>query len=169
MKQYFAIILTENISDTPEQYLIRDNAGGLFISLCPRNGNTPEQRYALIRRQDDYLMVSLDRILWIEASGSYSIVRLADGRSLTVSFNLSVIKKALPTDDFIRIHRSYIINLKHVESMIGNSLRIGGKLLPIDSLRLSNAFPCQGGYVYFYTVGSQASPGDCRMSGYTLL
>ncbi len=131
MKQYFAIILTENISDTPEQYLIRDNAGGLFISLCPRNGNTPEQRYALIRRQDDYLMVSLDRILWIEASGSYSIVRLADGRSLTVSFNLSVIKKALPTDDFIRIHRSYIINLKHVESMIGNSLRIGGKLLPI--------------------------------------
>lgn len=105
MKQYFAIILTENISDTPEQYLIRDNAGGLFISLCPRNGNTPEQRYALIRRQDDYLMVSLDRILWIEASGSYSIVRLADGRSLTVSFNLSVIKKALPTDDFIRIHR----------------------------------------------------------------
>lgn len=125
MKQYFAIILTENISDTSEQYLIRDNAGGLFISLCPRNGNTPEQRYALIRRQDDYLMVSLDRILWIEASGSYSMVRLADGRSLTV------IKKALPTDDFIRIHRSYIINLKHVESMIGNSLRIGGKLLPI--------------------------------------
>lgn len=38
-----------------------------------------------------------------------------------------------------------------------------------NSLRLSNAFPCQGGYVYFYTVGSQASPGDCRMSGYTLL
>ena len=131
MKQYFAIILTENISDTSEQYLIRDNAGGLFISLCPRNGNTPEQRYALIRRQDDYLMVSLDRILWIEASESYSMVRLADGRSLTVSFNLSIIKKALPTDDFIRIHRSYIINLKHVESMIGNSLRIGGKLLPI--------------------------------------
>lgn len=50
---------------------------------------------------------------------------------MVISFNLATIEKELPNVDFLRIHRSYIINLKHVISLIGNSLNIEGKLITI--------------------------------------
>ncbi len=50
---------------------------------------------------------------------------------MLVSFHLAVIEKNLPSNDFVRIHRSYIVNLKHVTSLVGNSLNIHGKLLTI--------------------------------------
>lgn len=50
---------------------------------------------------------------------------------MVLSFHLAIIEKELPVSDFMRIHRSYIVNLKHVVSLIGNSLNINGKLLTI--------------------------------------
>jgi hypothetical protein len=37
--------------------------------------------------------------MFLEVNGSYSIIHLADGRNLTISFNLSVIHKELPNRD----------------------------------------------------------------------
>lgn len=50
---------------------------------------------------------------------------------MTVSFNLAVIKKELPANDFVQIHRSYVVNLEHVDYMAGNSLKVGDRLLSI--------------------------------------
>ena len=50
---------------------------------------------------------------------------------MTLSFHLAVIEKQLPETDFIRIHRSYLVNLKHVTALVGNSLKIGEQFLVI--------------------------------------
>ncbi|MEG0468091.1 MAG: LytTR family DNA-binding domain-containing protein, partial [Mucinivorans sp.] len=80
---------------------------------------------------NDYLKISLDELVWIEAAGSYSILHLLGGKSMTLSFNLAVIEKKLPQTEFMRIHRSYIVNLQHITSLIGNSLKLGTQLLII--------------------------------------
>ena len=71
--------------------------------------------------------MAVDEIQWIEAAGSYSRIHLTGGRSLVISFNFASVRRKLPESDFIRIHRSRIVNLRHVETLVGNSLKIGNE------------------------------------------
>ena len=117
----------------------------LRLCLCPPDGEErhvnetcSERKYVFIWRQNDYLKAAVDEIQWIEAAGSYSRaagsysrIHLTGGRSLVISFNLASVRRKLPESDFIRIHRSRIVNLRHVETLVGNRLKIGNELLAI--------------------------------------
>lgn len=39
---------------------------------------------------------------------------------------------ALPADQFLQTHRSYLVNLKMIDAIDGNQVRIGEKLLPVS-------------------------------------
>ena len=39
----------------------------------------------------------------------------------------------LPDDDFVRTHRSYIVNLDKIEALEDNSLLIGDKYIPVGA------------------------------------
>ncbi len=134
-KQILVVILPEHLEELPVKVI--KGAGNRHLVLSAEQDENisvsarDERRYAFIWQQNDYLKVALDDILWIEASGSYSVFHLSGGKATTVSFHLASILKKLPQTDFMRIHRSYIVNMKHVVSLIGNSLRIGGQLLVV--------------------------------------
>lgn len=60
---------------------------------------------------------NLDEIEYIEASGSYAIIHLINGKARTISKNLKYFNQTLDGQaDFIRVHRSYIIHLNHMKS-----------------------------------------------------
>lgn len=134
-KQSLVIVLPEHLEELPVQ-IIR-GAGYRHLVLCvEQEGNisypaTCEKKYAFIWQKNDYLKVALNDILWIEAAGSYSIFHMAGGKTTMISFHLAVIEKKLPQTDFTRIHRSYIVNLRHVISLVGNSLKVGDRLLSV--------------------------------------
>lgn len=136
-KQCLIISLPAHLADLPIQ-IVRGSGQGLVCSVQRMDEENnieysvgEDKKYIFIWRQNDYLKLTLDEILWIEAEGSYSRVYLTGNRNMVISFNLAVIEKDLPGSDFIRIHRSYIINLHHVNSLMGNSFIIEGKLLTI--------------------------------------
>lgn len=85
------------------------------------------QKYAFVWNGQCNLKVAFDDILWVEASGSYSILHLRNGHPMTVSFNLSYVEGRIPSADFVRIHRSFIVNMRHVRSLSGNCVRIGDR------------------------------------------
>ena len=64
--------------------------------------------------QAGILFVSLDDIVYAEASDNYSRLVLTDGRSLIVSKTLKDVQDVLEESHFLRVHRQYIINLNHV-------------------------------------------------------
>ena len=82
------------------------------------NETCPERKYVFIWRQNDYLKAAVDEIQWIEAAGSYSRIHLTGGRILVISFNLASVRRKLPESDFIRIHRSRIVNLRSSDANI---------------------------------------------------
>ncbi len=137
-KQCLIISLPAHLADLPIQIVRGSGHKGLVCSIQQMDEENnieysvgEDKKYIFIWRQNDYLKLTLEEILWIEAEGSYSRVYLTGNRNMIISFNLAIIEKDLPGNDFIRIHRSYIINLHHVNSLIGNSLSIEGKLLTI--------------------------------------
>ena len=132
--QQLVIVLPESSEELPIRIVRGSRSMELRLRLCPLDGEErhvnetcPERKYVFIWRQNDYLKTAVDEIQWIEAAGSYSRIHLTGGRILVISFNLASVRRKLPESDFIRIHRSRIVNLRHVETLVGNSLKIGRK------------------------------------------
>jgi two-component system LytT family response regulator len=61
---------------------------------------------------DGVLFIKTDEIVRMEASGSYAVIYLADGKKITSTKNLKDFETVLPEGIFFRVHHSWIINLK---------------------------------------------------------
>ena len=73
-------------------------------------------------------------IVWIEADRCYTIFHLLDGRKKMMTGNLIVVLRQLCTNgcvDFLRIHKSYAVNINYVNSKFGNRIRVGKTNLTI--------------------------------------
>ena len=142
-KRCLILMLPEELSDLPVK-IVRGHDSEIMLfnpvdedcqyqdaSRHPFYTDTSSRRYAFVWCQEDYMKISLDEIVCIEAERSYSVIRLTGNRNMTVSYNLSLISKDLPASEFIRIHRSYIINIKYVDGLSGNCLVVAGRMLSI--------------------------------------
>lgn len=87
----------------------------------------------------DHIMLKADKkmyrtpfadILYCEALGDYVKVHLAD-KTLIVTTTMKGILADLPHDQFIRTHKSYIINKTKFDYIEGNQIRIGEHMIAI--------------------------------------
>ncbi|MBI1304975.1 MAG: response regulator [Bacteroidetes bacterium] len=70
-------------------------------------------------------------ILFIENVGDYAkVVTTSD--PLIVHATMRNLEERLPATTFMRIHRSYIVNLLHIRDIEQNSIQVGGKLIPVS-------------------------------------
>lgn len=67
-----------------------------------------------IRADHKTSLVKYSNIVFLESVGEYVRINLADGTKMVTLFRLKNMESALPSDRFMRVHRSYIINLEHV-------------------------------------------------------
>lgn len=76
--------------------------------------------------------INLNSILWIEAYGDY--VKLnTDQKMLMVLSTLKALESRLPDSQFVRVHRSFIVNIKRIDNIDPSNLQIGTKVIPISS------------------------------------
>jgi two-component system LytT family response regulator len=59
-------------------------------------------------------LVKLANILYLESAGEYVRLHLADGTKLVTLFRLKNMESSLQSSQFMRVHRSYIVNLSHI-------------------------------------------------------
>ncbi len=76
------------------------------------------------------LGLDLDEIIMVEAMADY--VRIyTEGKRYTVYSSMKGVVSKLPEDSFMRVHRSYIVNLSKIDSIEDNTVVIGGNLVPV--------------------------------------
>lgn len=71
-------------------------------------------KISLPMQNGDFIIVDIDDILYCEADGSYTNFYTADNKVYTTSNNLKKVESILMQASFFRIHRSTLLNLKHV-------------------------------------------------------
>lgn len=77
------------------------------------------------------LKVYVSKIKWIEAYGDY-IKIVTDDESHLVLSTMKNFEKELPANKFIRVHKSYIINLDRVEKFNSKFAEIGTTKIPLS-------------------------------------
>ena len=68
----------------------------------------------------------MDDIIYIEGLKDYVIIRMNEGRVITLQ-TMKSLEAKLPQDKFMRIHRSYIVGLNQIQAVIGNMVEITEK------------------------------------------
>ncbi len=85
-----------------------------------------------IRQNDFFRKILFCEIKWIEASRSYCYLHTIKHNKLIVTCPMAEVKKKLPPDLFIQIHRSYIINKRCVNKFVGNAVYIDEESFPVS-------------------------------------
>ncbi|MEM9547900.1 MAG: LytTR family DNA-binding domain-containing protein [Bacteroidota bacterium] len=86
--------------------------------------------YLFIKANREYHKVFFNDILSVEAIKNHIRIRLSD-KSLISLMTLSEFESKVPEDKFARVHRSYLVNLKAVNSYSSQSLDVHGQRIPI--------------------------------------
>jgi len=78
--------------------------------------------------------ILFDHVLYIKAERNYCRI-ITESKEYLLSMPMKSLEGELPPDLFQRIHRSYIVNLKHVDEIDNQVVRLGS-----HSLTISQAF-----------------------------
>ncbi len=93
-----------------------------------------EGNYIYINSNQQKKKVFLDHLKWIEAMGDYIKLETYDESYIVLS-TMKAFLKTLPENQFIRIHKSYIINVTKVDNWSSNKVEISGIKLPMSRNR----------------------------------
>jgi two-component system LytT family response regulator len=92
----------------------KDEHSETLIYNLERRGRPGEMRLCLPTLKG-FLVVKLQEIIYCEAERSYTIFHLEDGKHITVSKPLLEYDALLNDTTFLRVHKSFLINLMHVK------------------------------------------------------
>lgn len=124
-----------------------DKACSLFELIKLRDGKTAGVEYEAVAPEtetdEDYISVKADYkvtlvrhadIIYLESVGEYVRLHLTNGSTITTLFRLKNMESLLPERKFMRIHRSYIINLSHLTSFTRGKVYLScGDDLPVGA------------------------------------
>lgn len=120
-----AIELALSRMETPDQFAEK-----------PADGGEAEKPFLwvdriFVRQKEKMIRVMIEDILYIEADRNYSRI-FTRGREYLLAITLKTIEEKLPPNSFLRIHRTYIINIAHVEEVTDKAVIIEKATIPLS-------------------------------------
>lgn len=93
-------------------------------------GKPAEEQTLYLKSGYRNVRVSTDAILYMESLKDYMKIHTAT-ETVVTKYKISEMEAALKAGPFLRIHRSYIVNLKHLTAYTASQVEVGGIELPI--------------------------------------
>lgn len=83
--------------------------------------------------RDSYAIkrIKTDDILYLEANGNYVDIYMNANQMYSIHAKIAALEQKLPASMFLKIHRSYIVNLSKVDVIEGKTMIVDGKIIPI--------------------------------------
>lgn len=94
---------------------VQEKLAGLDTSEFKRKP-TLSKEFIYIKSNSKLIKVQNNNILFIEALKDYVIIHTKDEK-FTIHSTMKEIEKKLPSETFMRVHRSFILNLKKIKSI----------------------------------------------------
>lgn len=112
-------------------------------SSLPPQTEAPQSSLFLKSDKKVY-QVQYQDIVYLESWGSYIKFHLTD-QVIVILDRLSNYEKSLPKNGFVRIHKSYIVNIQKIQVIEGNTLKVNQLELPIGNVYKKNLKEIIGG------------------------
>jgi len=90
------------------------------------------QKDIFVKSDSRIVKINLEEIFYVEALADYVIFITEKGKFI-VHYTMKGVEKRLPSSFFSRVHRSFIINLRRIESLEDFTVVINKKKIPIGA------------------------------------
>jgi len=104
----------------------------LALTNEPEKMMDNSEQTVFIKSGSEFHQVSIKNILYIESEGNY-VTFYTTKRAILARYKISEVIALLPNQYFTRVHRSYIVAVKHIETIKKHCVVIHGKEIPISS------------------------------------
>ena len=119
-------------------YLLKPFSFARFLKSCNkafelynyRNAAEPAD-YLFVKDGYEQLKINYDEILFLEAAGNYVTFILKDKKVMSRS-TFSELINLLPSDKFIRVHRSYVVSVDKIDKLERHQLTINKITIPMS-------------------------------------
>jgi len=122
-------------------YLLKPFSLARFIKACNKAQDLMQLRGQTSTHQKDHIFlktgyeqvrVQLNDILYMEAAGNYITFAL-EGKKLLSRMTIGELSETLPSDRFIRVHRSYIVAKDKIDKIERHQVSIRGNEIPVGA------------------------------------
>ncbi len=103
------------------------NSGGKESS-----GLQYKRDYFFVKTEYRMQRINFDDILFIEGMKEYLMIHTTSDKIMTLQ-SFKSMEESLPANNFIRVHKSFIVALNKVESVEKNRITIGNQLIPVSN------------------------------------
>lgn len=121
-----------------DRFLKATNKAKEYLELKERAAGQPEMAesqeqpstYIFVKSDYKLVKITFSDILYIEGLKDYIKIYTGEKPVITL-ISMKAIEEKLPVQDFIRVHRSYIVNLKKINFIQRNIIQIGNHEIPV--------------------------------------
>jgi two-component system, LytTR family, response regulator len=115
-------------------YLLKPYSFERFLKAVDKMQPGPDVRiqkeYMFVKTEYRMERINFADILYIEGKGAYLRIFTQKSKIMTLQ-SFQNMENQLPADNFVRIHKSFIVALNKIESIERNRIKIGSELIPI--------------------------------------
>lgn len=101
-----------NKANSLYELLNMKNAAADNRTEAEESTSSSDKEYISVRADYKTSLIKISNIVYLESEGEYVRMNLNDGTKVVTLFRLKNMESSLPSDTFMRVHRSYIVNLK---------------------------------------------------------
>lgn len=88
-------------------------------------------KHIFIRADFSLVKIPLADIIYIEGQADYLKIHIKDRKTVVARMSMKEMMEKLPSADFIRVHRSFILPFSNIEAVRGSTIYIGDAAFPI--------------------------------------
>lgn len=96
-----------------------------------------QNQYLFVKTEYRHQKLFFNDIFFFKGLSDYVSIQTQTGKILTLQ-NMKHFEQSLPKDQFVRVHKSYIIALKHIQFIERNRVVIDGEYIPIGATYKEN-------------------------------
>jgi DNA-binding LytR/AlgR family response regulator len=100
------------------------------LKVRAEQGSTPQLDYFFVRCDRKFEKVFFRDVCYIEGLQNYAVIHETN-RKLITYITLSRLESQLPNNQFLKVHKSYLISIPHVKAIEGDEIILENARIPI--------------------------------------
>jgi DNA-binding LytR/AlgR family response regulator len=119
------------LNKAQELYKLRNQK--VTVDATTENHQSVKKNYMMVKVEYSMVRVDFKDIKYIEGVKDYLKIVLP-GKSLLAKSTMKNMEEKLPPEQFIRVHKSYIVSIPNIEKIERNRIIYGDKYIPVGDL-----------------------------------
>jgi len=114
-----------------------------------RAGDKEENAHLYVRVEYSLMKIAFQDILFIETDSDYLKIHLQGRKPILTLMTMKQVLEKLPNKGFSRVHRSYLVSLRYIESVRGKNIYLGAHEIPIGASYEADFFKSYAAETFF--------------------